>query len=74
MTLEGATVAMPASRTEYTCLMHPEIDRDQPGNCPICRLALERREATVDLANPELINMTRRFWISVALTFPLLGS
>jgi Cu+-exporting ATPase len=72
MALEAATVATPASRTEYTCPMHPEIVRDQPGNCPICGMALEPRDATTDTANPELVDMTRRFWIGVALTFPLL--
>ncbi len=72
MALEAATVVAPASRTEYTCPMHPEIVRDQPGNCPICGMALEPRDVTTDTANPELVNMTRRFWIGVALTFPLL--
>jgi Cu+-exporting ATPase len=73
MALEAATVAMPPSRTEYTCPMHPEIVRDQPGYCPICGMALEPRKVSADPANPELVNMTRRFWIGVALTFPLLG-
>jgi Cu+-exporting ATPase len=72
MALEAATVAMPASRTEYTCPMHPEIVRDQPGNCPICGMALEPRDVSANTANPELVNMTRRFWVGVALTFPLL--
>jgi P-type Cu+ transporter len=72
MALEASTVAVPPSRTEYTCPMHPEIVRDQPGNCPICGMALEPRDVTTDTANPELTNMTRRFWIGVALTFPLL--
>ena len=73
MALEPATVAMPASRTEYTCPMHPEIVRDHPGNCPICGMALEPRDVSVDAPNLELVNMTRRFWIGVALTFPLLA-
>jgi P-type Cu+ transporter len=72
MSLEAATVATPASRMQYTCPMHPEIVRDHPGNCPICGMALEPREVTADTASPELVNMTRRFWIGVALTFPLL--
>jgi P-type Cu+ transporter len=72
MTLEPSAVAVPSSHTEYTCPMHPEIVRDQPGNCPICGMALEPRDVTTDTANPELVNMTRRFWIGVALTFPLL--
>lgn len=57
---------------EFTCPMHPEIVRDAPGSCPICGMALEPR--TVTLAEPpnhELVSMTRRFWISVALTAPL---
>src|SRR5712691_6795334 len=61
-----------ASKVEYTCPMHPQIVRDAPGNCPICGMALEPR--TVSLAeekNPELEDMTRRFWISVMLTTPL---
>ena len=60
-------------RGEYTCPMHPQIVRDQPGTCPICGMALERRTVTIaDEENPELVDMTRRFWIGVALTVPLL--
>jgi heavy metal translocating P-type ATPase len=52
--------------------MHPEIVRDKPGSCPICGMALELRTITLDEEeNPELVDMTRRFWISVALTLPL---
>jgi Cu+-exporting ATPase len=58
---------------EYTCPMHPQIVRDGPGSCPICGMALEPREATVEEANPELANMTRRLWISVALAVPMLA-
>ena len=62
------------SKTEYTCPMHPEIVRDQPGTCPICGMALEPRTVTAtEEDNPELRDMTRRFWISVALTVPLLA-
>jgi P-type Cu+ transporter len=60
--------------TEYTCPMHPEIVRPTPGFCPICGMALEPR--TVSAAaedNPELRDMTRRFWVSVVLTAPLLA-
>jgi Cu+-exporting ATPase len=65
-------VAGPTIRTEYVCPMHPEIVRDAPGTCPICGMALERRTATIDEApNPELVDMTRRFWVSAALTVPL---
>ncbi len=72
MALEAATVATSVSRTEYTCPIHAEIVRDQPGNCPICRMALDPRDVSADTADPELVNMTRRFWIGVALTFLLL--
>jgi P-type Cu+ transporter len=64
----------PATRTktEYTCPMHPEIVRDQPGACPICGMALEPRTVSAtEEDNPELRDMTRRFWVSVALTIPL---
>ena len=54
--------------------MHPEIVRNAPGDCPICGMALEPRVATLDdAANPELVGMTRRFWVSTALSAPLLG-
>jgi Cu+-exporting ATPase len=72
MALEPAGVPTPTTRTEYTCPMHPEIIRDAPGNCPICGMALERRTVTVEEeANPELADMTRRFWVSAVLTVPL---
>src|SRR5258706_3247704 len=64
-----------STRTEYTCPMHPEIVRPAPGSCPICGMALEPRivtAATID-DNPELRDMTRRFWISLALTAPLMA-
>jgi P-type Cu+ transporter len=73
MALETTTVAMPASSTEYTCPMHPQIVRDAPGSCPICGMALEPRTVSANDENPELINMTRRFWVGVALTLPLLA-
>jgi Cu+-exporting ATPase len=65
---------VPAARTEWTCPMHPQIVRDKPGNCPICGMALEPRTATAEgeEENPELRGMTRRFWVSVALSVPLL--
>jgi len=72
MALEPESPALPATRTEYTCPMHPEIVRPGPGNCPICGMALEPRTVTVEEENPELRDMTRRFWISLALTLPLL--
>lgn len=52
--------------------MHPEIVRDEPGACPICGMALEPMAVSLDDDNPELRDMTRRFWASVALSLPLL--
>jgi len=64
---------VPATRVEYTCPMHPEIVRLSPGSCPICGMALEPRTVTAqEEENPELREMMRRFWISLALTAPLL--
>ena len=66
--------SLPLRRTEYTCPMHPEIVRSEPGNCPICGMTLEPRTVTAaEEENPELHDMTRRFWISVGLTVPLLA-
>jgi Cu+-exporting ATPase len=73
MALEPALPLPPVTRVEYTCPMHPEIIRDAPGSCPICGMALELRTISVDdEQNPELASMTRRFWISVVLTVPVL--
>jgi Cu+-exporting ATPase len=70
---ERPAPAMPASGTlEYTCPMHPEIVKDGPGSCPICGMALEPRTASLDdRPNPELVDMTRRFWIGAALGLPV---
>jgi Cu+-exporting ATPase len=66
-------VPVAATRTEYTCPMHPEIVRPQPGSCPICGMALEPRTVTAAAEeNPELRDMTRRFWIATIFTVPLL--
>jgi len=73
MALESATITAPASRTQYTCPMHSQIVRNEPGNCPVCGMTLEPVTVTVDETNPELDSMTRRFWVSAALTLPLLG-
>ena len=73
MALEPDVPLHPATRVEYTCPMHPEIVRAGPGSCPICGMALEPRTAIVEEEqNPELVSMTRRFWVSVALTIPVL--
>jgi Cu+-exporting ATPase len=56
----------------YTCPMHPEIRQQCPGACPICGMALEPELATADTGpNPELADMTRRFWIGGALALPI---
>ena len=63
-----------SARTEYTCPMHSEIVRPEPGSCPICGMTLEPRTVTVGAGeNPELRDMTLRFWAGVALTAPLLA-
>jgi P-type Cu+ transporter len=59
--------------TQYTCPMHPEVLSPKPGTCPKCGMALEPVAATESTANPELVSMTRRFWVSAALTLPLLA-
>src|SRR5690606_26346421 len=72
MALEPETPIAPATRTEWTCPMHPEVVSDAPGNCPKCGMALEPRTVTLEEpANPELEDMSRRFWFAVALTVPL---
>ena len=71
MTLEPVVPARP--RPEWTCPMHPQIVRDAPGSCPICGMALEPRTVgAVEDPDPELADMTRRFWIGLVLTLPLL--
>jgi Cu+-exporting ATPase len=67
------SVAAPRDRVEYVCPMDPEVLEARPGPCPICGMALEPRTvALADEKNPELEDMTRRFWVSLALTAPLL--
>ena len=74
MALEPSGPPVLTERTEWTCPMHPEIVRDKPGDCPICGMALEPRGIPAeDGPNPELVSMTRRFWVGVALTSPLLA-
>ncbi|MCL6565448.1 MAG: heavy metal translocating P-type ATPase [Acidobacteriia bacterium] len=71
MALEPA-IPETATKTEYTCPMHPEVVQDRPGTCPKCGMALEPRVVTLEEpANPELAEMSRRFWISLLLTAPL---
>jgi Cu+-exporting ATPase len=70
---EPVATAPPAARSEYVCPMHPQIVRSDPGSCPICGMALELRTISVDeKENPELREMTRRFWVSLGLAIPVL--
>jgi Cu+-exporting ATPase len=62
----------PPPGTIYTCPMHPEIRREGPDACPICGMALEPETPTADAGpNPELVDMTRRLWIGLALALPV---
>lgn len=71
MALEPLTGPAPAERIEFTCPMHPEIIQDTPGSCPKCGMALEPRTVTVEEGkNPELVDMRRRFYLSLILTIP----
>jgi P-type Cu+ transporter len=73
MALEPETSSLPVDQTHYTCPMHPEVVRDVPGDCPICGMALEPRTVVShEPENPELADMRRRFWASLALSGPLL--
>ncbi|AKR57060.1 copper ABC transporter ATPase [Devosia sp. H5989] len=59
--------------TKWTCPMHPEIVREEAGDCPLCGMALEPMGVPVDDApNPELVDFTRRMWVSAAFSVPLL--
>jgi Cu+-exporting ATPase len=74
---QGAAPAAPASApagAKWTCPMHPQIVRDGPGSCPICGMALEPMMPTADGGpNPELVDMSRRFWVGAALALPVLA-
>jgi Cu+-exporting ATPase len=62
----------PGANTFYTCPMDPEVWRQGPGACPKCGMGLEPRTVTVaEKVNPELVLMTRRFWVCLALTLPV---
>ncbi len=70
---EAAAASMSAPETRrFTCPMHPEIIRDGPGDCPICGMALEPMEISLEEeANPELDDMQRRFRVCAVLTLPV---
>ena len=71
LTPKAAAPPAPAG-TVYTCPMHPQVRQIGPGSCPICGMALEPEVAAVDGGpNPELADMTRRFWIGLALALPV---
>src|ERR1039457_5045618 len=73
MALESG-ILVASTRTEYTCPMHPEIVRPAPGSCPILGMPPEPRPVTAAAQEtPELRDMTRRFWVSLALTVPLMA-
>ncbi len=66
--------AMLGEGTVYTCPMHPQVRQIGPGNCPICGMALEPEVATLETApSPELVEMSRRFWIGLVLSIPVLA-
>jgi len=72
MALEPLEAPAAAGKTEYVCPMHPEIVRDAPGECPICGMALEPRTAAIEEEeNPELVDMSRRFWVATVLAIPV---
>ncbi|MEO7981454.1 MAG: heavy metal translocating P-type ATPase [Sporichthyaceae bacterium] len=71
--LEAAAPSSESAVTEWTCPMHPEIRQPGPGACPICGMALEPVTVTADTGpSAELTDMTRRFWISLVLSVPVL--
>jgi Cu+-exporting ATPase len=70
---EAAGAGSPALGPLYTCPMHPQIVRPEPGSCPICGMTLEPWGGDLgEEANPELVAMGRRFWVSLVLTLPIL--
>ncbi len=71
MALEPMGVPAAATATTYTCPMHPEVIQDHPGNCPKCGMALEPVTSSGEEKNPELSDMSRRFWVCTALALPV---
>ncbi len=71
MALEPKGLPAVETKVEYTCPMHPEIIQDHPGSCPKCGMALEAKTITSEEKNEELIDMTKRFWISLVLAIPV---
>jgi Cu+-exporting ATPase len=74
MALESELSSVALIAVEYTCPMHFEVVQDGPGACPVCGMALEPRTvASEEAPNPELVDMTRRFWIGAVLALPVFG-
>ena len=72
MALEPEVAAEPRTKAEYTCPMHPKIVKKEPSSCLICGMALELRTVTLDeTPNPELTDMTHRFWIAAVAGLPV---
>ena len=71
MALEAAGEPVATTRTQYTCPMHPEIIQDEPGSCPKCGMALEPITVAAEETNEELIDISRRFWVSCVLAIPV---
>jgi P-type Cu+ transporter len=70
----GAAARTTAGEVLWTCPMHPQIVRNEPGNCPICGMTLEPMTPSAgSTVSPELRDITRRFWVGVALSTPLLA-
>ena len=63
---------MPLSKALYTCPMHPQIQQDHPGNCPICGMTLEIKNIEAEVDDSEYRNMRLRFWVGAALSIPVL--
>jgi P-type Cu+ transporter len=75
MALEPVAAEVSNVGTDYVCPMHPEIVRKEPGSCPICGMALEPKTGSGgDAENAELRDMTKRFWVALVLTLPVLLS
>jgi len=72
MKLSSDELAPTAGKVIYTCPMHPEVQQDHPGNCPKCGMTLEPKTVSaVEKENPELTDMTHRFWIGGVLALPV---
>ncbi len=70
---KGSAPETPVGGAGYTCPMHPEIVRSEPGSCPICGMALEPRSVSAEEEeNPELVDMRRRFRVGLGITIPIL--